>query len=124
MGAGGPYRELRHNSHAPCPQLRLRAEHARWRSWVARQRFERWFAETYEKYRCIHEHEADWRDPNPDYWGGLQMDLSFQRSHGPQFLKRWGTADKWPIWAQLLAAEDAYETRGFGPWPTWWRYCA
>jgi hypothetical protein len=90
----------------------------------ARERYRGWFARTYEKYRCIHEHEGSWTDPNEPYYGGLQMDLSFQRSHGSHFLARWGTADRWPVWAQLMAAEDAYETRGFGPWPTYYRYCS
>ena len=72
----------------------------------------------YEKWRCIHEHEGAW-DANTGngYYGGLQMDMSFQRSHGSEFLARWGTADRWPVWAQIEAAEDAYRTRGFAPWP-------
>lgn len=72
----------------------------------------------YEKWRCIHEHEGAW-DANTGngYYGGLQMDLSFQQAHGPQFLARWGTANNWPVWAQIEAAENAYATRGFGPWP-------
>jgi hypothetical protein len=77
----------------------------------------------YEKWRCIHEHEGAWDDPNPPYWGGLQMDMAFMRSHGSEFLARWGTADRWPVWAQIAAAEDAYKTRGFGPWPNTRRMC-
>ena len=78
----------------------------------------------YEKWRCIHEHEGAW-DANTGngYYGGLQMDMSFQRAHGSQFLARWGTADRWPVWAQIAAAEDAYKTRGFGPWPNTRRMC-
>ena len=73
----------------------------------------------YEKWKCIHEHEGAW-DSNTGngYYGGLQMDYSFMQAHGPQFLARWGTADKWPVWAQIEAAENAYRTRGFGPWPS------
>ena len=51
------------------------------------------------------------------------MDMSFQRAYGPEFMDRWGTADRWPVWAQITAAERAYETRGFGPWPNTRRMC-
>jgi Transglycosylase-like domain len=78
----------------------------------------------YEKWRCIHEHEGAW-DANTGngYYGGLQMDMSFQRAYGPEFMDRWGTADRWPVWAQITAAERAYVTRGFGPWPNTSRMC-
>jgi hypothetical protein len=108
-----------------CPYLRwLRAlwaarADAEWRLVVKLRR------RLYEKWRCIHEHEGAW-DANTGngYYGGLQMDRSFQRTYGPEHYARWGTADKWPVWAQLEAAERAYKTRGFGPWPTYARYCA
>ena len=106
-----------------CPQIRRAAEVARWLSWRARYEYERWFKRTYEKYRCIHEHEADWQDTGDPYWMGLQFDRTFMHSHGPQFVRRWGYGG-WPVWAQLLTAEDAYKTRGFDPWPTYARYCA
>src|SRR5262245_52918412 len=78
----------------------------------------------YEKWRCIHEHEGAWNaNTGNGYFGGLQMDQSFMASYGPEFLARWGTADNWPVWAQLKAAERAYETRGFGPWPNTSRMC-
>jgi hypothetical protein len=51
------------------------------------------------------------------YYGGLQMDESFQRTYGPEFYSMWGTADNWPASAQMRAADRAYESRGLGPWP-------
>lgn len=52
------------------------------------------------------------------YYGGLQMDATFQGQYGADFVRRWGTADKWPPWAQIQAAERAYRSgRGFYPWP-------
>lgn len=52
------------------------------------------------------------------YYGGLQMDLDFQGTYGPEYLKRWGTANNWPSWAQLHAGYRAVVSgRGFGPWP-------
>lgn len=82
------------------------------------------FRNLYEKWRCIHEHEGAWNaNTGNGYYGGLQMDISFQLAHGRRFYERWGTANNWPVWAQLAAAEDAYRTRGFSPWPNTARYC-
>ena len=33
-------------------------------------------------WTCIHGHEGAWNDPNSPYYGGLQMDLAFQRAWG------------------------------------------
>lgn len=79
---------------------------------------------------CIHSYEGSWDDPYSPYWGGLQMDLSFQRTYGwirvakhspnvhkRYFNKMWGTADHWPIWAQLVAGLHGYFSRGWNPWP-------
>ncbi len=30
------------------------------------------------------------------------------KTYGPEFMSRWGTADRWPVWAQITAAERAY----------------
>lgn len=86
---------------------------------AARLAYERWFAALYEKWRCIHEHEGAWNDDDPPYWGGLQMTLWFQQTYGPEFFRRWGTADRWPVWAQLTAAERAHQSDGdYGQWGT------
>ncbi|MDX6451129.1 MAG: resuscitation-promoting factor RpfA [Gaiellaceae bacterium] len=70
-------------------------------------------------FMCIHRYEGAWNaNTGNGYYGGLQMDLSFQGSYGGEFLRRWGTADNWPVWAQLQAAVRAYQSgRGFEPWP-------
>jgi resuscitation-promoting factor RpfA len=58
------------------------------------------------------------------YYGGLQMDVGFQSRYGSEFLRRYGTADRWPRWAQLQAAARAYrDGRGFTPWPNTARAC-
>jgi hypothetical protein len=31
---------------------------------------------------CIHSHEGSWSDSGSPYWGGLQMDYSFQSAYG------------------------------------------
>jgi len=74
-------------------------------------------------WECIHRHEGAWDDPSAPYWGGLQFDLEFMRAYGGEFLARWGTADHWPPWAQILTADRAHVVRGFTPWPQTARAC-
>lgn len=73
---------------------------------------------------CIHTYEGSWTDSGAPYWGGLQMDYGFMRSYGPTYLRRWGTADHWPVWAQLNAGvRGALARHGFNPWPNTARAC-
>ena len=73
---------------------------------------------------CIHHYEGAWTDPSPPYYGGLQMDLSFQRRYGGPLLRLKGTADHWTPLEQMWVAERAHRTgRGFYPWPNTARYC-
>jgi hypothetical protein len=76
-------------------------------------------------FSCIHRYEGAWTaNTGNGYYGGLQMDIAFQRLYGAEFLARFGTADAWPVWAQLRAAARAYASgRGFGPWPNTARAC-
>jgi hypothetical protein len=75
-------------------------------------------------WECIHRSEGPW-DANTGngYYGGLQMDLDFQRSYAPAFLLRKGTADRWSKLEQMWVAERAYLDRGFSPWPNTARAC-
>ena len=76
-------------------------------------------------FLCIHHYEGAWSaNTGNGYYGGLQMDLTFQGRYGADFLRLWGTADNWPPWAQLQAAVRAYQSgRGFYPWPNTARAC-
>jgi len=75
-------------------------------------------------WRCIHRHEGSWRDPGAPYYGGLQMDLAFQRAYGRRLLRRKGTANRWTPLEQMWVAEKALRAgRGFHPWPTAARLC-
>jgi hypothetical protein len=71
---------------------------------------------------CIHRYEGSWVDGNSPYWGGLQMDLSFQATYGGWLLRHKGTADHWSPLEQIWVAVRASHVRGFSPWPTA-RYC-
>jgi hypothetical protein len=73
---------------------------------------------------CIHRFEGAWNDPHPPYYGGLQMDLHFQRTYGGGLLRRKGTANHWSPLEQMWTAERAHRSgRGFYPWPNTARYC-
>jgi hypothetical protein len=76
-------------------------------------------------WACIHRGEGSW-DANTGngYYGGLQMNLGFQTSWGPEFYRQWGTADNWPPWAQMAAAQRAHDSGlGYSPWPNTARMC-
>jgi hypothetical protein len=80
-------------------------------------------------WRCIMRYESDpaqgWRTQTGNgYYGGLQMDLGFQRRYGRHLLRRKGTADRWTPLEQMWVAERAYRAgRGFFPWPNSARAC-
>jgi hypothetical protein len=77
-----------------------------------------------QAWLCIHHYEGSWRDPNPPYYGGLQMDVQFQRTYAAAIFRRKGTADHWTPLEQMWAAERAHRSgRGFYPWPNTARYC-
>jgi hypothetical protein len=80
-------------------------------------------------WMCIHRYERHpaqgWATRTGNgYYGGLQMDISFQRTYGPELLRRKGTANNWAAHEQMWVAERAYKSgRGFYPWPNTARYC-
>ena len=84
--------------------------------------FPAWLLSAFE---CIHRFEGAWNSNTGNgYYGGLQMDLGFQRVYGSDYLSRFGTADQWPPTAQIEVAVRAYESgRGFSPWPNTARAC-
>ena len=72
---------------------------------------------------CIHTYEGSWdavSDTTPTYYGGLQMDASFEAAYGPDVLAYRGGAhaNTWPRHDQLMVAIRGYEVRGYTPWPT------
>jgi hypothetical protein len=75
-------------------------------------------------WRCIHRFEGAWADSGAPYYGGLQMDLGFQRRYGGYLLRKKGTAERWTPLEQMWVAERALRAgRGFYPWPNTARYC-
>lgn len=97
-----------------------------------------------DHWECIYSHErgADGWQTNTGngYYGGLQMDRSFQRAHGLDLYLAKGTADNWTSLEQMMVAERArrgirtslddgrvYQwqdrPRGYNPWPNTARTC-
>ncbi len=74
---------------------------------------------------CIQRHEGPWRaNTGNGYYGGLQMDLAFQRRYGAALLRRKGRAHRWTPLEQIWVAERARRSgRGFYPWPNTARAC-
>jgi len=106
---------------------RASLEHARrvWRrrAVVTKRRFLRGPAHR-SAWLCIHGYEGAWSDGGSPYYGGLQMDISFQASYGGALLATKGTAENWTPLEQMWVAERAYRSgRGFYPWPNTARAC-
>jgi Transglycosylase-like domain len=81
------------------------------------------------QWMCIHRFERHpaqgWSTRTGNgYYGGLQMDITFQRMYGPELLRRKGTANNWKPYEQMWVAERAFKSgRGFYPWPNTARSC-
>lgn len=77
------------------------------------------------QFRCIHRHEGPW-DANTGngYYGGLQMDIAFQRDYARRLVRTKGRAHRWTPLEQIWAGEHALRAgRGFYPWPVAARSC-
>jgi hypothetical protein len=118
MGQRKLLRELRK------PPAQLAAKLALWKRVAKRTRYKAQNPPHKLQWLCIHRYEGSWTDPNGPYYGGLQMDLSFQRVYGAHLLQRKGTADHWTPLEQMWVAERAHRAgRGFYPWPNTARSC-
>lgn len=77
----------------------------------------------YNMWICIHKKEGAWNDPNPPYFGGLQMGYWFMQTYGAKLYRTKGTADHWTPLEQMWVAENAYKREGYslrwmrGQWP-------
>ena len=103
--------------------VRLRQLARRWRHRAHRAWWRANHPPGFRGWLCIHRYEGSWADPGSPYWGGLQMDLSFQERYGGWLLRHKGTADHWSVLEQIWAGVRAARVRGFSPWPNTARYC-
>ena len=102
---------------------RLRRLERRWRHVAHRTRWRANHPPYFRAWLCIHNSEGSWADSGSPYWGGLQMDLSFQQTYGGWLLRNKGTADHWSPLEQIWVAVRAARSRGFSPWPNTARDC-
>jgi hypothetical protein len=115
---GGNARRLATRSLTRLHRIERRWRHRAHRAW--------WRAKHppyLDAWLCIHRYEGSWADPGSPYWGGLQMDLSFQQTYGGWLLRHKGTADHWSALEQIWVAVRAARSRGFSPWPNTARSC-
>jgi hypothetical protein len=133
--------QYRHETWRWQALMGLRRSHARAVRHVRNPRYRKWVRNLWRKralthrrkafrpphhraWQCLQRHEGAWNDSSAPYYGGLQMDISFQRAYGAELLRRKGTADNWTPVEQMWVAERAYRAgRGFYPWPNTARYC-
>ena len=100
-----------------------------WKEKAAKRRRQAAHPPRLRQWLCIHRYERHPRQgwataTGNGFFGGLQMDLAFQRTYAPELLRSKGTANKWTALEQIWVAERAYRTgRGFHPWPNTARYC-
>lgn len=116
----GRIAQLRH-WRAVARYLRAQSERVRPRERPLSQRVPH-----YDELMCIarHESHATWDiSTGNGYYGGLQMDRSFQQTYAPGLYRTKGTADNWTPEEQMRAAGRAIRTRGFTPWPNTARMC-
>lgn len=110
---------------APAPLMRHQLRGWRQRARAAKARVASAIPHR-DEWLCIAEHEShrNWSiSTGNGYYGGLQMDRSFQRAYAPHLYRTKGTADRWTAEEQMLAAERAHRSRGFTPWPNTARMC-
>ncbi len=113
-----PWREL---ASVDVQSLRQEVNRARKQNWRVLQKYRQ--PPLLHAWLCIHHYEGAWNDPGSPYWGGLQMDLSFQTMYGGWLLRHKGTADNWTPMEQIWVAVRAWRVKGFSPWPNTASYC-
>lgn len=86
--------------------------------------------------QCVANHEGGFNSADlatgNTYFGRMQGDRSFLATYGPEFYRRYGRPhgvpgrwlNPWPASAQVVTFYRGYRARGWGPWPTYYAYCA
>ncbi len=80
------------------------------------------------RWLCIFSHERHplqgWRTQTGNgYYGGLQMDIAFQRRYGRWLLRVKGRAHRWTPIEQIWVAERGRRVQGWYAWPISARSC-
>ena len=77
---------------------------------------------------CVFRYERSprqgWRtNTGNGYYGGLQMDVAFQRNYGRWLVQRKGLAHRWTPIEQIWVAERGRRVQGWHAWPNTARAC-
>jgi len=73
---------------------------------------------------CVHSYEGSWQaNTGNGYFGGMQMDITFQRHYGGWIFMHHGPAHLWQPRTQLLVAYRGWKQQGWGAWPNSSRMC-
>jgi hypothetical protein len=70
-----------------------------------------------------HARQVEWGYYDGTYAGAYNMDSTFERDHGSEFVRRWGRSNHWPRWAQTVTADRGLRVQGWSAWPTTSRLC-
>lgn len=113
-----------HRAERAAPEFRRWAL-ARWRKRAAAARRAAHNPPRHAAWLCIKRREGPWNaNTGNGYYGGLQMDIAFQRRWGPDLLRAKGRAHRWLPIEQIWVAERAYRSGlRFRPWPNTARAC-
>jgi hypothetical protein len=69
-------------------------------------------------YRYEHDPTQGWRTYTGNgFYGGLQLDLTFQRRYGLWLLRKKGPAHRWTAIEQIWVAERGRRVQGWYAWP-------
>jgi hypothetical protein len=100
-----------------------------WKQLAAKRRRQAQHPPFRSAWLCIYRHERHprmgWRSQTGNgFYGGLQMDMAFQRKYGADLVRRKGTANRWTALEQIWVAVCAPRSdRGFSPLPNTTRSC-
>jgi hypothetical protein len=80
------------------------------------------------RWLCVFRYERlpsqGWRtNTGNGYYGGLQMDVAFQRNYGRWLLRAKGRAHRWTPIEQIWVAERGRRVQGWYAWPNSARAC-
>ena len=77
-----------------------------------------------EGWLCIHRYEGAWNaNTGNGFYGGLQMDVGFQRKYGSWLVRTKGLAHRWTAIEQMWVAERGRRVQGWYAWPNASRIC-
>jgi transglycosylase-like protein len=95
-----------------------------WKQRAARAKARAFDPPHHQSWLCIHRYEGAWNSATGNgFYGGLQMDITFQRHYGGWLLRKKGPAHRWTPLEQIWVAERGRRVQGWYAWPNASRNC-